>query len=165
MQSPLNLPTLDASIDFRDGALPMMCGEPDVGETETAPQMAVSVYRVIGLVFVSGSSFLNPSTRLGQAHTYCIVKDPDEWSPYRCYRSRSVDYRSICDERGFKMTMTAIGATSLYFCPSVCLSQDLDSAFFERETSRRTWRAGGLVQRLDNRNDSVTVNSLHGLLV
>jgi hypothetical protein len=28
--------------------LPMMCGEPDVGETETAPQMAVSVYRVIG---------------------------------------------------------------------------------------------------------------------
>lgn len=48
---------------------------------------------------------------------------------------------------------------------SVCLSQDLDSSFLERVTSRRTWRAGDLVQRLDNRDDSVTDGSSLGRLV
>jgi hypothetical protein len=47
---------------------------------------------------------------------------------------------------------------------SVCLSQDLDSSFLERVTSRRTWRAGGLVQRLDNKDDSVTDGSSLGRL-
>lgn len=45
---------------------------------------------------------------------------------------------------------------SLCVCPSVCLSQDLDSSSLERLTSRRTSRAGDLVQPLDDENEAVT---------
>jgi hypothetical protein len=48
---------------------------------------------------------------------------------------------------------------------SECLSQDPGESFLDRPASRRTSRAGDLVQPLDNRNDAVTDGSSLGLLV